>query len=168
MKLAKLALYAVVAGGLMALVVRVLERSEFATPGGDGTEYGVIDAYVESRRRQLNMPAISLGIVEGSEVVHLRGFGKRRPGGEAPGPRTSFFIGSLTKSITASAVMQLVEAGKVDLGAPVQRYIPWFQLADPAASALVTVRRLVNQTSGIPTIAGEIPLSDFDDEPGAT
>ncbi len=86
--------------------------------------------------------------------MHLRGFGRARPGGEAPTPQTPFFIGSLTKSFTALAVMQLVEAGKVELDAPVQRYLPWFRVADPQASAQMTVRHLLNQTSGLPVLPG--------------
>jgi CubicO group peptidase (beta-lactamase class C family) len=46
--------------------------------------------------------------------------------------------------------MQLVEAGKIRLDAPVQRYLPWFRVADPAASARITVRHLLYQTSGFP------------------
>ena len=59
-------------------------------------------------------------------------------------------IGSMSKSFTALAVMQLVEAGKVELDAPAQRYLPWFRVSDPTASARITVRQLLNQTSGIP------------------
>ena len=50
--------------------------------------------------------------------------------------------------------MQLVEAGKVELDAPVQRYLPWFRVADEAASAEITVRHLLNQTSGLSTKTG--------------
>ena len=50
--------------------------------------------------------------------------------------------------------MQLAEAGKVDLDAPVQRYIPWFRVADLEASTLITVRHLLNQTSGLTEGAG--------------
>jgi CubicO group peptidase (beta-lactamase class C family) len=100
--------------------------------------------------------------------VHLRGFGRARPGGEPPSPQTPFFIGSLTKSFTALAVMQLVEAGKIELDAPVQRYLPWFRVADPQASAKMTVRHLLNQTSGLPMLPGELALADFDDSPDAT
>ena len=100
--------------------------------------------------------------------MHLRGFGQARPGGEPPTPQTPFFIGSLTKSITALAVMQLVEAGKIELDAPVQRYLPWFRVADPQASAQMTVRHLLNQTSGLSAVAGSIVLADFDDRPDAT
>jgi CubicO group peptidase (beta-lactamase class C family) len=86
--------------------------------------------------------------------VHLRGFGRADEGGRAATPQTPFFIGSNSKSFTALAVMQLAEAGKVDLDAPVQRCIPWFRVADPEASALITVRHLLNQTSGLTERAG--------------
>jgi len=125
-----------------------------------------IDAYIEQQMARLSIPGASLAIVEGDKITHLRGFGQARPG-EAPSPRTPFFIGSITKSFTGVAVMQLVEAGKIDLDAPVQRYLPWFRVADPQASAQITVRHLLNQTSGLSTACGWIPLSDFDDSSGA-
>ena len=118
--------------------------------------------------RRLNIPGVSLAIVEGDQIVHLRGFGQARPGGESPSPETPFFIGSLTKSFTALAVMQLVEAGKVELDAPVQRYLPWFRVADPQASAQMTVRHLLNQTSGLPLLPSWQLLANFDDRPDAT
>jgi CubicO group peptidase (beta-lactamase class C family) len=101
------------------------------------------------------IPGVAVGIVHGSQVVHVRGFGIADATGRAVTPQTPFLLGSLTKSFTALAVMQLVEAGKIDLDAPVQRYLPWFHVADLKASAQITVRNLLNQTSGIPTGAGE-------------
>ena len=127
-----------------------------------------IDAYIEQQMARLNIPGAALAIVEGDEIVHLRGFGQARPGGEAPSPQTPFVLGSTTKSFTALAVMQLVEAGKIDLDAPVQRYLPWFRVADPQASAEITVHHLLNQTSGLSLLSGWIPLADFYDSPGAT
>ncbi len=132
------------------------------------SSHSAIDAYVEEQRRRLHIPGISLAIIEGDRIAHYRSFGLARQGGEAPSPQTPFFIGSLTKSFTALAVMQLVEAGKVELDAPVQRYLPWFRVADPQASAQMTVRHLLNQTSGLPALPGEIALADFDDRPDAT
>lgn len=64
--------------------------------------------------------------------------------------------------------MQLVEAGKVELDAPVQRYLPWFRVADPQASTQMTVRHLLNQTSGLPLLRGWQLLADFDNRPDAT
>src|SRR5690349_17503934 len=101
-----------------------------ARPLLDSASYNAIDAYIEQQMRRLHIPGVSLAIVEGDQIVHLRGFGQARPSGKVLTPQTPFFIGSLTKSITALAVMQLVEAGKVELDAPVQRYLPWFHIAD--------------------------------------
>jgi CubicO group peptidase (beta-lactamase class C family) len=132
------------------------------------TNYAAIDAYLERQRRRLHIPGISLAVVEGDRVTHYQCFGQAHPGGEAPSPQTPFYIGSLTKSFTALAVMQLMEAGKVELDAPVQRYLPWFHVADPQASAQMTVRHLLNQTSGLPSLSGELALANFDDRPDAT
>jgi CubicO group peptidase (beta-lactamase class C family) len=129
--------------------------------------YEAIGAYIEGQMRRLHIPGASLAVVDGEQIVHVRGFGYARPGGEAPSPQTLFFIGSLTKSITALAVLQLVEAGEVELDAPVQRYLPWFRVADPQASAQMTVRHLLNQTSGLPLWPSEIALANFNDSPDA-
>jgi CubicO group peptidase (beta-lactamase class C family) len=54
--------------------------------------------------------------------------------------------------------MQLAEAGKIELDAPVQRYIPEFRVADAEASAQITIRHLLNQTSGLSRTDGIKPL----------
>ena len=154
-------------GGVLALVFRAFPKRASAKPVAHSASYDAIDDYVEENRRRLKIPGVSLAIVEGEEIVHLRGFGRSRPGGEPPSPLTPFPIASLTKSLTALAVMQLVEAGKIELDAPVQRYLPWFRVADPQASAQITVRHLLHQTSGLPTSAGELVAVHFDSSPGA-
>ena len=70
----------------------------------------------------LHIPGLSLAIIEGDRIVHLRGFGREGPNGTAPAPQTPFFIGSLTKSSTALAMMQLVEDGMVELDAGHKTY----------------------------------------------
>jgi CubicO group peptidase (beta-lactamase class C family) len=151
----------------LALIRRAFARPASAKPATNSSPYEAIDTFIEGQMRRLKMPGVSLAIVEGDRIVYRRGFGRARPGGEAPTPQTPFFIGSLTKSFTALAVMQLVEAGKIDLDAPVQRYLPWFSVADPQASAQMTVRHLLNQTSGLPMVQGMISLADLDNSPGA-
>ena len=69
-------------------------------------------------------------------------------------PQTPFLIGSVTKSFTALAIMQLSEAGRVQLDAPVQRYLPWWRVADPDASTQITVRHLLYQVSGLSKATG--------------
>jgi CubicO group peptidase (beta-lactamase class C family) len=58
--------------------------------------------------------------------------------------------------------MQLVEAGKVKLDAPVQTYLPWFQVADAEASKRITIRQLLNQVSGLPQSIGQKQVANRD------
>jgi CubicO group peptidase (beta-lactamase class C family) len=120
-------------------------------PGPSGPDFAAIDRYVESERQAMRVPGLTIGIVQGERVVHTAGFGQADPSGRPVTAQTPFFTASLMKSFTALAVMQLVEAGQVDLDAPIQRYLPWFRVADADASARITVRHLLNQTSGFPT-----------------
>jgi CubicO group peptidase (beta-lactamase class C family) len=167
MNIKRLLLPSLLICSMMALILRGLARPASAKPAAYSRAYDAIDGYIEGQMRRLNIPGASLAIVEGDRITHVRGFGRARPGGETPSPQTPFFIGSLTKSFTALAVMQLVEAGKVELDAPVQRYLRWFRMADPQASAQITVRHLLNQTSGITQPAGIAPLAIFDNRPYA-
>jgi CubicO group peptidase (beta-lactamase class C family) len=113
------------------------------------TDFNAIDAYIVEQMNNLNIPGVGLAIIQDGQVAHLQSFGQADSAGRAVTPQTPFNLGSVTKSFTALAVMQLVEAGKIDLDAPVQRYLPWFELADKEASAKITVRHLLNQTTGI-------------------
>ncbi len=118
------------------------------------TELAAIDAYITKQMKDLKIPGIALGIVQDNRIIHLQWFGVADETGRRVTAQTPFRIGSITKSFTALAVMQLEEAGKIDLDAPVQRYLPWFRVADEKASAQITVRHLLNQTSGFSTLAG--------------
>lgn len=161
MKPRKRLVASLLAGVGLALALGAASRARARKPARKAT-HEAIDGYVEAQMRRLHIPGGALAVVEGRRIVHWRGLGWARPGGEIPTSKTPFFIGSLTKSITALAVMQLVEAGKVGLDAPVQRYLPWFRVADPQASAQMTVRHLLNQTSGLPWLPSEIAF-DLDD-----
>src|SRR5260370_11874312 len=71
-----------------------------------------------------------------------------------------FVLGSISKAFTALAVMQVSTQGKIDLDAPVQRYIPWFHVATPGASSQITIRHLLTHTSGLsPYLGGIRPAS---------
>jgi CubicO group peptidase (beta-lactamase class C family) len=118
------------------------------------TDFAAIDTYVREQVNRLGVPGIALGIVQEGQIAHLQGFGVTDSSGRAVTPQTPFFLGSVTKSFTALAVMQLVEAGKIDLDAPVQAYLPWFEVADRGAATRITVRDLLNQTTGLSTKSG--------------
>lgn len=121
-----------------------------------------IDAYIQARMAAAHIPGLALGVVYGDQVVYLKGYGVAGPDGRAVTPQTPFILGSTSKSFTALAIMQLVEAGKIELDAAVTTYLPWFRTSDAAASAQITVRHLLNQNSGLPTYAGRQGIVDND------
>ncbi|WP_163528067.1 serine hydrolase domain-containing protein [Halobacillus ihumii] len=129
-----------------------------------------VDAYITDEMKRQNIPGLAVGIVKDGRIVHLKGYGQADSSGRAVTPDTPFMIGSNSKSITAMAVLQLVEEGKIDLDAPVQRYIPLFQVVGPHSStsdmtatdqlskdvsSSITVRHLLNQTSGLTQFPGD-------------
>src|SRR5262249_52863156 len=74
---------------------------------------------------------------------------------------TVFPLASISKTVTTTAVMRLVEQGTIDLNAPVRTYLPDFRVADEAASRTVTIRHLLTHTSGW---EGQLSASDHGEE----
>ena len=126
------------------------------------TEFDAVDTYVSRKMKELGLPGAALVIVQGDQIVHLKGFGIADASGRPVTPQTPFFTGSTGKSFTALAIMQLVEAGRIKLDAPVRTYLPWFRVADPDASEIITVRQLLNQVSGLPRSIGQEQLANTD------
>ena len=146
---------------LVALAVSAAERSSSA-PRLSAPDWSAVDAYIESRREAARIPGIALAVVHEDKIVYLRGYGAADSTGRPVTPQTPFVLGSVSKAFTALAVMQLVEAGKIGLDEPVFHYLPWFRVADESASRAITVRQLLNQTSGLSMYAGRRLLADFD------
>jgi CubicO group peptidase (beta-lactamase class C family) len=116
-----------------------------------------IDTFVESERQASGIPGIALAIVRVGSLAHVRGFGDDGRGRPITAD-TPFPVGSLAKSFTALLVRQLIDTGQLDADAPTHRYLPWFRVADAQASAHITLRHLLNQTSGFSRADGIAPL----------
>src|SRR6266700_1734761 len=138
---------------LLLVVVSLTALPVAAASHAGAPDLTRIDAYVSEQMQADHIPGVALGLVHNDQVVHLRGFGEASQSGRAVTPHTPFILASVSKSFTALAIMQLVEGGKVKLDAPVQRYLRWYRVADPAASARITLRHLLYHTSGIPSSA---------------
>ena len=138
---------------LFAVLLALLVAAPLHAAGGP--DFAAIDAYIEQELKRSGLPGMALAIVKDGQVVHVRGFGRAHPNGDPVTPETPFLIGSLTKSFTALAVMQLAEAGLLELDAPVRRYLPEVALEG------ITLRHLLAHTSGIPTAAG-LPMMTGD------
>ncbi|MEV5992731.1 serine hydrolase domain-containing protein [Streptomyces sp. NPDC052115] len=123
-----------------------------------------VDAYAEQQRERTRVPGMALAVVQGGEVVHRRTWGEDGDGDPVT-RRTPFLLGSLSKPITATAVMHLAEAGRLRLDTPVRRHLPWFEPAGPGARRM-TVRHLLNQTSGLTERDGLTRADRFDNAPG--
>jgi CubicO group peptidase (beta-lactamase class C family) len=131
---------------LVALALAPVARAQATAP--QGLDPAVIDAFLRQQVAANHIPGLAIAIVQDGQIVMLRGYGEAGPGRPMT-PQTQLYLGSTSKSFTALAVMQLVEEGRLELDAPVQRYLPEFQVADAAASAQITVRQLLNHTSGL-------------------
>ena len=104
----------------------------------------ILEEAVASR----GLPGATVAVLADGEVTEAAaGVLNQRTGVEAT-PESLFQIGSITKVYTATLVMQLVDAGLVDLDAPVRTYLPEFRVADEAAAVAITVRQLLTHTSG--------------------
>ncbi len=112
-------------------------------------DFDQMDRYIQDMMRDCRIPGFSVSIVHDGELLYAKGYGKADDTGRAVTPQTPFLIGSVSKTFTALAVMQLAQDGKLNLDAPVRDYLPDFWLADTKASAEITVRQLLNHTSGI-------------------
>lgn len=113
-----------------------------------------IDAIVRTAMTQQHLVGVEIGVGRRGSLLFARGYGMRDREKQLPVTADTVFpIGSITKQFTAAAVMQLVQAGKIDLDAPVARYLP-----SAPHGAQVTVRELLDQTSGLPDYLENKPL----------
>jgi CubicO group peptidase (beta-lactamase class C family) len=109
-----------------------------------------LDPFVVQLMELQRTPGLAVAVVRGGGVVYARGFGAASLADRRPvTPETLFHMASVTKPFVATAIMQLVESGRVDLDAPVAGYIPHFALAD-ARAARITVRQMLSHTGGMP------------------
>jgi CubicO group peptidase (beta-lactamase class C family) len=107
-----------------------------------------LDALVRDAMERYHVPGVAIGMLRAG-AVEVAGFGVTSV--EHPLPvdaDTLFQIASVTKTMTATVIMRLIERGALDLDAPVRRYIPAFRLRDAAAQERATVRHLVTHAGG--------------------
>jgi CubicO group peptidase (beta-lactamase class C family) len=102
--------------------------------------------------RRAEIPGLSIALVDDQRVLWSRGFGYADAERGIPAnAQTIYGIGSVTKLFTATAVMQLAEQGRIDLDAPLTRYVPEFSVRARFADATpITPRHLLTHHSGLP------------------
>jgi CubicO group peptidase (beta-lactamase class C family) len=101
---------------------------------------------MEELRARVGSPGLGVAVAVDGKIVWAEGFGEADLEGHVPvSPDTRFRVGSLSKLLTAAAAARLVEEGRLDLDAPVQRYVPGF----PDKGQPITARQLAGHLAGI-------------------
>jgi serine beta-lactamase-like protein LACTB len=119
-----------------------------------------LQPFIEREVKDKNLPALSIALVDDQEIVWARGFGFANPKDKAPATATTVYrVGSVSKLFTDIAVMRLVEQGKLDLDAPVTRYLPDFKPAN-SFDKPITLRELMSHRSGL---VREPPVGNYFD-----
>jgi CubicO group peptidase (beta-lactamase class C family) len=108
-----------------------------------------LQARLDELAAEHHVPGATLGIVLGDERLELATGVVNVNTGVETTTDTVFQIGSIGKIYTTTVIMQLVDEGRIQLDAPVSTYLPSLLLADTEATDTVTVRQLLNHTSGI-------------------
>jgi CubicO group peptidase (beta-lactamase class C family) len=112
-----------------------------------------LEAVITQAMRDQKIPGFAIGVIKDGRLAYARGFGVMSKG-EPDRPvttQTLFHMASITKPFVATALMQLVEQGKVNLDDPVVKYLPYFRLKDPRYKD-ITVRQMATHTSGMPDV----------------
>jgi CubicO group peptidase (beta-lactamase class C family) len=110
------------------------------------------ETWLEYQLAVQRVPGASTGIVHDQELISARGFGAANPeAGIAATPDTLYSICSISKLFTAIALMQLRDEGVLRLDDPVADHLDWFEIRDEHADdEAITIRRLLNHSSGLP------------------
>ncbi len=137
--------------GATALAIVLWPRAYFPPDVPERLER--VDAWMQAVMASRPAPGMAVGVVRGESLVLAKGYGVQHLERGGPvGADTVFHTASVSKTLVALAVMQLVEGGSVELDAPASRYLPYFR---PAETPGITVGQLLTHTSGLPTdVAG--------------
>ncbi len=109
-----------------------------------------VDRSLETRMSEVNMPGLVLGVTDRERLLRVACFGYADlAAGRLIEPGLMFEIGSIGKSFTNVALMQLRDEGRLDLHAPVSQYLPWFEVRSDYGP--ITTHHLMTHTSGLAT-----------------
>ena len=112
----------------------------------------IIDEAVLAQKESAEVPGLALGLILDGEVVYAKahGFQKLQPK-EALTTQSLYHMASVSKPFVATAIMQLVEDGKLKLDEKLVTYLPYFKMADESYLQ-ITLRQILTHTSGIPDV----------------
>ncbi len=118
----------------------------------ENKSFDEIGSFLQSLVDTGSIPGIAIVITNGQDIVYSKGFGVTNvETKEKLEPYHTFHIASISKTFTATAVMQLYEKGKIDIDKPLITYLPYFKLKDDRYKN-ITIKQMLNHTSGMPDV----------------
>jgi CubicO group peptidase (beta-lactamase class C family) len=111
------------------------------------------EQHIVQQMKQHSVPGLAIAIIYRNELVYANGFGVTSIEDDnqvSVTPGTLFRVASVTKPMTGTMIMHLIDHGLLDLDAYVLDYLPWFSLSDQESAKLITLRMLMSHTSGLP------------------
>lgn len=138
---------------ILLLNLLVWTSAKAQIPEGLSSEKSAkIEQAVTAFMSRLNAPGLSIAVVTDNQLRRQQGYGLADVENFVPAKAATVYrLASVSKPITAIAVMQMIERGKIDLDAPVQKYVPSF----PQKTYPITIRDLLRHTSGIRHYKGD-------------
>jgi CubicO group peptidase (beta-lactamase class C family) len=107
-----------------------------------------LDQFIEQKMQATNIPGMAVALTDREKTLRVSTYGFADMAAQTPvTPDTLFEIGSIGKSFTSIALLQLREEGQLDLHQPVTRYLPWFRV--PSRYEPITLHHLMSHTAGI-------------------
>lgn len=135
---------------LAVVLIAVLSGTdrELHAQAATDPRFDALVSLTEAKMKEYGVPGVAIGIIDGTSLT-TRGLGITNVEDSLPvTAHTVFPIASISKTFAATAMMRLVEQGKIDLRAPVRTYIPTFKVRDEAVSRDVTVWHLLTHLGG--------------------
>ncbi len=116
----------------------------------------ILESWIQAQMDYQNLPGISVGIIYDQDLIYAKGFGYSNLEDKTPATiQTLYRIASISKTFTATAIMQLRDEGKLRLDDPIEKFLPGFNIKNPFPdSREITVFHLITHTSGLPRNAG--------------
>lgn len=116
---------------------------------GNGSEQKEqkIESFLQKTAKTYRIPAMSVCVVDNRGIVHSFNWGNN--GDSTITSDSPFYLGSTSKTFTALAIMRLVEQGKIEIDNSVKDYLPDFEIQNKEYESKITVRHLLNHTSGL-------------------
>jgi len=136
----------------LLLVIIVGCSTPQKTTKNNDKSFAEIETFLQSLIDTGGIPGITIAVTVDQDIVYANGFGVTNVDSKKKlEPKNTFHIASVSKTFTATAVMQLHEKGKIDINKPLITYLPYFNLKDERYKD-ITIKQMLNHTSGMPDV----------------